>query len=225
MSGSRTIKSGLHLFALNIGPQLLKWEWDAFLLNLPNDDRIRILKYKHWKDQQRALLGNVLVRWMIRRFTSVRHVQIARSENGRPYLAGNNSWNGDFNISHSGEWIVVALTNQGHVGVDVERIDHLNEDIMAYAMSEAEIKVINHKTKMDRVTLFYELWTMKEAIYKTGLFPNATPKSLDTVELKGKRKDIYTKLYYVDRKHPVSICWNREQPPAKLTALDRNQLI
>lgn len=216
-------KGGLHVFALHIGPQLLKWQWDALIVNLPYEERTRILKYKHWQDRQRALLGNVLVRWVIRKFTDVPHVQFARNEVGRPYLAGNDSWYGDFNLSHAGEWIVVALTNQGNVGVDVEKISKLNKDIMVYALSEAEMKAIHQKSKKDQTNFFYELWTMKEAIYKTGLFPNATPQLLDTISLKDKRKDIYTQLFYVDREHPVSICSNRKQLAAKLIVLDRDE--
>lgn len=223
MSGSKSKKSGLHLFALHIGPQLLKWQWDALILNLPNEEQTRILKYQRWQDRQRVLLGNVLVRWVIRRFTGVRHVQIARNEVGRPYLVGNDSWHGDFNLSHAGEWIVVALTDQGCVGVDVERIGKLNKDIMVYALSEAEMKAIHQKSEKEQTNFFYELWTMKEAIYKTGLFPNATPQLLDTIALKDKGKNIYTQLFYVDREHPVSICSDRKQLPAKLTVLDRDE--
>jgi 4'-phosphopantetheinyl transferase len=226
MSSSKTIKREVHLFALHIGPQLLQWEWDAFLVNLPYEEQNRILKYKHWQDRQRALLGSALVRWTIRTFTDLQHIQIARDKTGRPYLAGKNHWKGDFNLSQSGEWIVVALTNHGHVGVDVEKIAHLNEDVMAYAMSEAEINLINEKSKLNRINSFYELWTMKEAIYKTGLFPDATPKSLDTVKLTNKHKDVHTQLFYVDSEHPVSICWDQVLPPVTpLIILNRNQLV
>lgn len=219
------MKSGIRLFALTMGPQLLTWEWNTFLLKIPSDERMRILKYKHWQDRQRALLGNVLVRWMIRAFTDVQHIQIARNKNGRPYLVSKNSWGGDFNLSHSGEWIVAALTEQGRIGVDVEKIKPLHEEVILYALSASEIHVINQKSKIDRVSSFYELWTMKEAIYKTGLFPNATPKSLDTVELKSKHKDIYTQLFYIDPEHPVSICQHQAQPSVQLTILNRDQLV
>lgn len=219
-----TVKNTVHLYALNIGPQLLEWEWDTFLQNLPNEEQVSVLKYKYWEDRQRTLLGKVLIRWMIRNLTDVRDIQINRNKIGRPYLVGTENWDGDFNLSHSGNWIVAALTNRAHVGVDVEKINHLSEDVMVYAMSEAELTMINQKPQTDRINLFYELWTMKEAIYKTGLFPNATLKSLDTVELKSKRKDIHTQLFYMDREHPVSICWNGKQLPVCLTTLNRNQL-
>lgn len=34
----------------------------------------------------------------------------------------NNKWEGDVTLSHSGKWIVVALTTKGSIRVDVEEI-------------------------------------------------------------------------------------------------------
>ncbi|MBE1553153.1 4'-phosphopantetheinyl transferase family protein [Sporosarcina limicola] len=219
-------KSGLRLFALKIGQQLSQLEWDAFILNLPDEDCIRLMKYKHWKDRQRHLLGNLVVRWTIRRFTDEQQpVQFARNKAGRPYLIGSDSWNGDFNLSHSGDWLVVAFAEKGCVGIDIEKIGELNEEVMAYIMSQAEIKMIHQRPEIDRKCLFYELWTRKESIYKTGLFPNATPKSLDTVQVTNKFQKIYTHSFYVDPEHPVSISWNEGMPPDELTVLDRCLLV
>ncbi|MBQ0140132.1 MAG: 4'-phosphopantetheinyl transferase superfamily protein [Kurthia sp.] len=226
MPNSEAIKREIHLFALPIGPQLLQWEWRAFLIKLPHEEQNRILKYKHWQDRQRALLGSALVRWTIRTFTNLQHIQIARDKTGRPYLVGENHWKGDFNLSHSGEWIVMAMTNDGHVGVDVEKIAHFNEEVMAYVMSEAEINLINEKSKQNRINSFYELWTKKEAIYKTGLFSDVIAKSLDTVELTSKHKDVHTQLFYVDSEHPISVCWDQVLPAVTpLIILNRNQLV
>ncbi|WP_107951645.1 4'-phosphopantetheinyl transferase family protein [Lysinibacillus parviboronicapiens] len=164
MSCSSRVKNGVHLFMLPLGPQLLQWESEALLLNLPDEDCIRTLRYKHWLDRQKALLETAHIRWMIREFTDLQHAKITRNCIGRPYIANNNRWQGDFNLSHSGDWIVAALTHQGRVGVDVEKIDRFNEDIMPYALSEADIYMINHCSKVNRAKLFFELWTMKEAI-------------------------------------------------------------
>ncbi|MFP3918202.1 4'-phosphopantetheinyl transferase superfamily protein [Lysinibacillus telephonicus] len=225
MSKSWNMKDSLHLFILPLGPQLLPLEWDKYFLELPIAELTRILKYKHWQDRQRALLGNILVRWMLKKFTNETPINIARNTLGRPYLANNTNWSGDFNLSHSGEWIVAAITNHGHVGVDVEKIEQFNEEIMAYTMSEEEINEINQYAKFDRTKLFYELWTMKEAIYKTGLFPNATPVSINTIEINKKRRDIHTHIFYIDKVHPVTVCWDCGQFPIVRTVLNRDQLV
>ncbi|UZM99195.1 4'-phosphopantetheinyl transferase superfamily protein [Lysinibacillus sp. MHQ-1] len=55
---------------------------------------------------------------------------------------------------------------------------------------------------------FYELWTLKEALFKTGLFPHLSPHLLDTIDIKKTRVDLSTQLHYLDQRHPVTICWN-----------------
>ncbi|WP_342514301.1 4'-phosphopantetheinyl transferase superfamily protein [Sporosarcina sp. FSL K6-1522] len=217
--------NGVHVFALKMGPPLSKTQWDALAVHLSTEEQMRVLKHKQWQDRQRALLGNILVRWALQKFTGMQHIHITRNELGRPSLADNNYWNGDFNLSHAGEWIVVALTNQGHVGVDVEKIAELHEDVMVYALAEAELQVIHQRAKSDQIQLFYTYWTMKEALFKTGLFPNATPQTLDTIAANDKRKDIHTQLVYIDQEHPVSICWHGENSSSQLTILDREQFI
>ncbi|MDM5250506.1 MULTISPECIES: 4'-phosphopantetheinyl transferase superfamily protein [unclassified Lysinibacillus] len=217
--------NGVHVFALPMGSQLEKSEWDMFFIHLPYNDQQRILKYIHWQDRQRALLGNVLIRWSIQHLTDARHIQITRNEHGRPYVIENDSWTGDFNLAHSGEWIVIALTNEGRVGIDVEKIKHVTEDAMQYAMSQAELTTIRQQSELKQLHLFYEFWTMKEALYKTSLLPNTAPHLLNTIEIKDKYQDIQTQVMYIDQLHPVSICWNSEESHVNFTILNMQQLI
>ncbi|KOS62276.1 4'-phosphopantetheinyl transferase superfamily protein [Lysinibacillus agricola] len=217
--------NGIHVFALPLGSQLEKSEWDKLFNHVPYDDQLRILKYKHWQDRQRALLGTMLVRWSIRHLTDARHIQIARNEYGRPYAIRNDSWRSDFNLSHSGEWIVVALTNEGLVGIDIEKIKPVTEDVMLYAMSQAELAMLRKQPELEQLHLFYEFWTMKEALYKTSLLPNTEPHLLDTIEIKDKYQDIQTQVIYIDKLHPMSICWNSEHSHMNITILNKHQLI
>ncbi len=218
-------KSEIQLFALPLGPKCSQSEWATLLSPLPKEEQERISAYRHQENRQRTLLGSVLVRSMLHRFTDLQHISIRRNENNRPYLADNLYWKGDFNLSHSGNWIIAALTHHGHVGVDVEKIGPLNEELLAYALSKTERKMIHEQTPVDQVKTFYELWTTKEAIYKTGLVPDATPQSLDTIEWKEKQNNLQTQLLYIDLEHPVTVCSDQKLPSVELTILNRDQLI
>ncbi|GEM_PF-467437 len=216
--------NGGHIFALPIGPQLKKFERDMFLSSLSNDEQLRIVKYKYWKDQQRALLGSILVRWSIQHLTNVQQIQIARDKQGRPYMIGNDSWRVDFNLSHSGEWIVIALTHEGRVGIDVEKIKPVSDDVMQFAMSQAEFQMLQQHAELEQLKLFYEFWTMKEALFKTGLLPNTAPHLLNTIAIRDTCKDFQTQLIYLDKLHPVSICWSQKQLHVDVTILNKQKL-
>ena len=70
-----------------------------------------------------------------------------------------------FNVSHSGDYILIAFA--GHpVGVDIERYEsRLNvTEVMEIAFSEKEITFMN-KQSIPREA-FFQLWTRKEALLK-----------------------------------------------------------
>lgn len=215
------IQQDIQLFAMPLGPQLTPSEWDTFSKVLPSDVQRKLNHYKYWQDRQRALLGRTLIRWALLPYFEDVLLHMAQDEHGRPYIAGHPHWQGDFNLSHSGDWIVLAVTPSGRVGIDVEEIKPVSKELMHYALSKAEQQLVSHQSQH----VFYELWTLKEAFFKTGLFPSRSPHLLDTVDIKRTRKDLSTQLFYLDQQHPVSICWNNVSSAIKTTKLNREQLL
>lgn len=215
--------NGVQVFALPIGPPLATFEWEQYYAKLPPDEQTKILQYQQWQDRLRALLGSIISRWAIQHLTATQDVQIVRNEHGRPYAVGNDDWNGDFNLSHSGDWLVMALTKNGHVGIDVEEIKPVTKDVMHYAMTENEIAGIDEIVEPLRLKKFYELWTLKEALFKTTLCPHPSPHLIDTTD-EQVFQSISTQLIYLDERHPVSICWDCA-PHINLTVLHRHQLL
>jgi|GEM_PF-4995554 len=61
---------------------------------------------------------------------------------GKPYLSG--SQHIHFNISHSGQWVVLMLSEY-HVGVDIEQ--------------SCEINRLSSYTGRQKLSCFYDLWT------------------------------------------------------------------
>ncbi|MGE7114429.1 4'-phosphopantetheinyl transferase family protein [Lysinibacillus sp. NPDC047702] len=211
----------VYLFALPFGQQLVQAEWDKLFYQLSQPDQHRILQYKHWQDRQRALLGSTLIRWALQKVLGNHQIQVERDANGRPYII-NNQWEGDVNLSHSGKWIVVALTTKGHIGVDVEEIIPLCEEVIFSAITQTELDIFFSKTNLNRLQAFYELWTLKEAIFKTGLFLNSSPHLIDTSTI---NNNLITRLIYLDKQHPVSICWDSMHTHLTVIILNINQLI
>ncbi len=214
----------VHLFLLPLGPKLQQWEWKRLLENIPSEERANIIQYKQWQDQQRALLGQTLLRWMLKNDLKRSDVKISRNEAGRPYLSEEGVWAGDFNLSHSGEWIVAAICKYRSVGVDVEKVDVLNEEILSSVLAEEELMTIKQLPTLEQTKKFYELWTMKESIYKMGIFPELTLESINTFEF--KKKEIETHTFYIDPQHPISISWNgAPNLVIKKTVLTKDELM
>ena len=75
-----------------------------------------------------------------------------------------------FNLSHSGEWTVVAVSD-GEVGVDIQQVKPADMRLAKRFFTEDEWRQIEGAGE-NSLGLFYRLWTVKEAYLKalgTGL--------------------------------------------------------
>ncbi len=73
-----------------------------------------------------------------------------------------------FNISHSSEMAVIALTRTADIGVDVEKIQSFENlmEIAEYFFHPQEAQEIMNKSAGASLKKFYEIWTQKEAVVK-----------------------------------------------------------
>lgn len=88
-------------------------------------------------------------------------LKLKRSDSGKPCFDGS-EW--QFNISHSGNCVAVALSNEGAVGIDVETAEMNEEKVQKMAkrfFTESEQAVV-----FEDPNAFCELWSKKEAIAK-----------------------------------------------------------
>jgi len=85
---------------------------------------------------------------------------------GKPALASEHALR--FNLSHSNEVALLAVTLDAELGVDVEHIraDFASEDIARRFFSRAEVDVFNALPPQERVAAFFRCWTRKEAYIK-----------------------------------------------------------
>jgi 4'-phosphopantetheinyl transferase len=88
---------------------------------------------------------------------------------GKPALAGEPGAHLEFNLSHSGDFALVATSRTAPVGVDVERIRAF-PDALAIArrfFTSAEAAVLADSAGPEQAAAFFTLWTCKEAVVKT----------------------------------------------------------
>lgn len=153
------------IFRDRLKPEL----FSSFIQQLPPAIQQQVMKFKNWQDTQRSLLSKIL---LIRGMNSLGLCayslhQLKLTAFKRPYFDDLI----DFNISHSGEYIVCAISKTNRVGIDVEEIKDIPILDFESQFSTHELeKILEDKNSLHA---FYTLWTQKEAFLKalgTGLY-------------------------------------------------------
>ena len=87
---------------------------------------------------------------------------------GKPVLAGHTPDALSFNLAHSGEWGLCAVTRGVEVGVDVEKVDFQldYEKLAAGFFSMNEKSWLQNRNEIRRRRHFFRIWTRKEAWLK-----------------------------------------------------------
>lgn len=107
-------------------------------------------------------------------------VTFAIGAHGRPELHAVHASAIDFNVSHSGSMAVLAFTEDGRVGVDLEwhgRGRDLRELVTAVMGASERAHLDAAETEDEFVAAFYACWTRKEAVVKgigTGITAELT---------------------------------------------------
>lgn len=149
-------------------------------LSQPEKDRASRCRFE--KDQARFISGRATLRLLLGLYTGIPPEKIAfRYEaQGKPMLADSPAW--QFNLSHSRELALFAIGREQPVGIDLEQIDpafpcaEVAEDIL----SEAELHQLSARDPADRLPLFFQIWTAKEALLKAvGKGFSIEPKSIE----------------------------------------------
>ena len=65
-----------------------------------------------------------------------------------------------FNISHSNGLVVLGISEKYDIGIDIEKIREVKDNLIKYISNEEEYEYIKDEKS------FYEIWTSKESIVK-----------------------------------------------------------
>jgi 4'-phosphopantetheinyl transferase len=102
-------------------------------------------------------------------------IRFGEGEHGKPFLDGSHADRDiEFNVSHSGDLFLYAVSQGRTVGVDIERKkDGLSADAIAQRyFAPEEARLLLELAPEQRLPSFYRCWTRKEAYLKakgTGL--------------------------------------------------------
>ena len=176
---------------------LARTNYHFLFKNINDEQKEKVLRYNNKKDQLRSLLSSYLV-------NQLSNDKIQKNPTGKPYFE-----NGPFfNISHSGKYVLMAVSDQ-EVGVDIEEDIEKNMDILLKIFNEAEAKMIKEHAD------FYYLWCAKESLIKCMGSSISKIKEVPSLPLNGLKtfKGIdYQCQTFVYDKHIVSITRQGKEP-------------
>ncbi|ARO67317.1 Uncharacterized protein B5E39_5163 [Bacillus cereus] len=151
------------IFCVHTNEDLDSATFDILKGYLSLEKRSKLERYYHFKDAQRGLFSELLIRYIIRKKGYLgQEIHFEVNRYGKPSFSKIPEF--EFNISHSGEWIVCAV-DQHPVGIDVELISAIDFDIAHQFFTTKECKYI-FSSDEQKLSRFYEIWTLKESYIK-----------------------------------------------------------
>jgi 4'-phosphopantetheinyl transferase len=132
------------------------------------DERERARRFRFPRDRRTYVVAHWLVRRVLGSYLNVapEALQFSANPYGKPMLPKRQDLR--FNLSHSGDLVVVAVAKDREVGVDVEwiRPDLATLEIARRFFAPTEVAALVRLEGMDFVHAFFACWTRKEAYVK-----------------------------------------------------------
>jgi len=135
-------------------------------------ERERYAGYRREADKQRFLTGRALIRGVVAAELGIAPGEVELDSScfdcgkphGKPRVVGSTL---EVSISHSGDWVALAMTDGVPVGIDVEEIRDAEVDGLAgICFSPGELTTFESIPAADRRGAFFTYWARKEAVVK-----------------------------------------------------------
>lgn len=143
--------------------------WTYFL---SEDEVSKTHKLQCEEDRNSYIAAHALLRQSLSVIgnTSPHSWRFSTSQNGKPRVVSTPELPEiNVNLSHTHGMVVVSLSKNFDVGVDVEKLDRdIELEFWDYVLEENESQGLSRLPEHRRVISFIELWTIKEALLKAS---------------------------------------------------------
>jgi 4'-phosphopantetheinyl transferase len=141
----------------------------CFASILSREEYQRANNYIFPNDREDFIVSRGILRCLLGKYLGQdpRKVEIAYGLWGKPCLVNQYLY---FNLSHSKDYILYALTSHYEVGIDLEYINEAFgiEDIILRILSPHELRHWKNIKSEEKTNLFFKLWACKEAFLKAS---------------------------------------------------------
>ncbi|MDP8228348.1 MAG: 4'-phosphopantetheinyl transferase superfamily protein [Candidatus Electryoneaceae bacterium] len=176
-------------------------DWNKLLFRLPENLHGAINRFVRWQDRHSSLFGKLLLLEGLKLYglppDKLKAIKFNRYK--RPYLVGDF----DFNISHSGEYVVCGVSDEGDIGIDIEKIHDIEIAHFQQFFPQDQWRWLQ---SIDfNLYEFFRLWTKIESVIKwegSGMYVG-----IDKVSLKGENAEVggkgcHVKEVFIERDYP-----------------------
>jgi len=137
---------------------------------LSSDERARSYRFHFRKDRDLYLVGRSMMRALLGGYVGCQpsEVPLCYSAHGKPGLSPDVQTDLQFNLSHSRELALFAVTRGSPIGVDVEFVQPtvMNERVAEEFFSSYEVAALRALPAELKSQGFFNCWTRKEAFIK-----------------------------------------------------------
>lgn len=167
---SEQIPSGVNVWRIDLAHTLSSYENSDWAI-LSVQEKWRAERFIHLKDRIRFVTVRAALRKLVGQHLSCLPEEIffQTGPYGKPHLENNltnNTKNVYFNVTHSGDFALIALSDIGEVGIDIEYCDpSLNiHDLANIVLTSHEYQhILSSSTPLKT---FFQHWVGKEAVLK-----------------------------------------------------------
>lgn len=155
----------LHIWSTELTPASVAE--DLHLLS--EDERERANRYHFPIHRQRYIAARAMLRKILSFYIHLtpERITFSYSANEKPSLQLDSDLN--FNLSHSGDIAVYALTLNHSIGIDIEKTQtSFNQNLAERFFSPQEYEMLKSRPEQEQANSFYRIWARKEAIIKAN---------------------------------------------------------
>jgi 4'-phosphopantetheinyl transferase len=159
----------VHVWAANLDVSATALR--SFAETLSRDESERASRFHFERDRNRYIAGRGLLRTVLGKYlqTPPAEVPLVYGPNGKPLLqAASYRQTIHFNLAHSQNLALLAVTYAGQIGVDVEAVRPLSDahELVNRFFSARESDTFESVPQSAKPEAFFNLWTRKEAWLK-----------------------------------------------------------
>jgi len=157
---SAPVEVELWVWPLDVGAD----ERGRFFAMLSDDEVARAERFVFERDRHRYIAARGRMREVLARLLGATPADLRfdYSSHGKPSLP----LGLHFNLSHSEALAALGVSRTHQLGVDVEHVRPLKEDIAERFFSQAEVTALRALPEDEQLEAFYRCWTRKEAVVK-----------------------------------------------------------